>query len=70
MDYQEKMDDLHTDWHEKYRKRQHTISFFARNNIPVVRTVTHSRIIVDVQPHKEDPIRVKPTVGGGVVLEI
>ena len=39
-----------------------TISFIARNNIPVVNTVKYSRIVVDVRPLKEDPIRVFLTV--------
>ena len=47
----------------KIEKGTNTIRFFARNNIPVGRTVTYSHIIVNVRPHKEDSIIAKLTVG-------
>ena len=47
----------------KMKKGTNTISFVARNNIPVGRTVTYSRIVAYMQPQKEDTIKVLLTVG-------
>ena len=40
----------------KFHKGMSTTHFVARNNIPVGRTFAHSRIVVHVQPYKEEPI--------------
>ena len=40
-----------------------TINFVALINIPVGHTVMYSRIVVDMRTQKEDPIRVRLTVG-------
>ena len=45
------------------KKGMNTINFVALINIPVGHTVMYSRIVVDMQPQKEDPIRVRLTVG-------
>ena len=36
-------------------------------NIPVDRTVTYARIVVDYRPQKQDPYRVRVTVGGNLL---
>ena len=51
----------------KVHKGKNNISFVARNNIPVVCTVTYSRISVNMRPHKEEPIRFHITVGGNII---
>ena len=35
--------------------------------IPVYKTVTYARIVVDFRPHKTDPNRVRITVGGNLI---
>ena len=51
----------------KVQKGADNIRFFARNNIPVVHTVTYSHIVVRVRPQREDPIMVHLTVGGNCI---
>ena len=51
----------------KSKKGTNTIRFIALNNIPVGTMVTYSRIVVYVQPQKEDPIIVRITVGGNII---
>ena len=36
-------------------------------NIPTNRTVTYARIVVDYRAHKDDPNRVRVTVGGNLI---
>jgi hypothetical protein len=47
-----------------------TIFFMSHNeikNIPKDRTVTYARIVVDYRPQKDDPNRVRITVGGNLI---
>ena len=51
-------------------KGTNTIKFLSHNeihNIPNDRTVTYARIVVDYRPQKEDPNRVRITVGGNLI---
>jgi hypothetical protein len=51
-------------------KGTNTIHFLSHDeirNIPNDRTVTYARIVVDHRPHKEDPNRVRITVGGNLI---
>ena len=47
----------------KVKKGKNTIRFIAQNHKPVGCTITYSPIVVDMRPHKEDPIRVRLTIG-------
>ena len=51
----------------KSEKGTNTIIFVTHNNIPVGHTVTYSQIVVKLRPQKEDPIRVRFTVGGNCI---
>ena len=47
-----------------------TVFFMTHNeikNTPKDRTVTHTRIVADYRPQKEDPNRVRITVGGNLI---
>ena len=47
-----------------------TIFFMTKEeikNIPKDRTVTYARIVVDYRPQKDDPNRVRITVGGNLI---
>jgi hypothetical protein len=51
-------------------KATNTIFFLSHNeirHIPNNRTVTYARIVIDHRPHKEDPNRVRITVGGNLI---
>jgi len=51
-------------------KGTNTIRFLTLDeikNIPAGRTVTYARIVVDYRPQKEDPNRVRITVGGNLI---
>jgi hypothetical protein len=51
-------------------KGTETIFFMTHDeiaNIPKDRTVTYARIVVDYRPQKEDPNRVRITVGGNLI---
>jgi hypothetical protein len=45
----------------------HYMNHAEINNIPKDRTITYARIVVDIRPHKEDPNRVRITVGGNLI---
>jgi hypothetical protein len=45
----------------------HFLSHDEIRNIPNARTVTYARIVVDHRPQKEDPNRVRITVGGNLI---
>ena len=45
----------------------HFMSLDEIKNIPADRTVTYARIVVDYRPQKEDPNRVRITVGGNLI---
>ena len=52
----------------KDTKGTETVKFMAWNEInqiPVDRTVTYARIVVDYRSQKKDPNRVRITAGGG-----
>ena len=51
----------------KVTKGMNTIRFVARNNIPVVHTVTYSQVIFYERPHKEDSIPLRLIVGGNKI---
>ena len=38
-------------------------------NIPKDRTVTYGRIVIDYQPQKSDPNRVRITAGGNLITD-
>ena len=61
------MEYCQTNFHEK-KKITNTISFVARNNIPVGYTVTYLLIIVDMRTKKEDTTRLRLTVGGDIII--
>ena len=47
-----------------------TIEFLSLDEIPLIpgdRVVTYARIVVDFRPQKEDPNRVRITVGGNLI---
>jgi hypothetical protein len=51
-------------------KATNTIFFLSHNeirHIPNHRTVTFARIVIDHQPQKEDPNRIRITVGGNLI---
>jgi hypothetical protein len=44
-----------------------TIVFIPQSAVPVGRTVTYGRIVVDIRPQKDEPERTRLTVGGNLI---
>ena len=56
--------------YKNFTEGTNTLNFMTREQIrtiPKDRTVTYARIVVDYKPQKEDPFRVRMTVGGNLL---